>query len=184
MATSYISPEVTLVCLWLLQLPSFSLWFYHPSLHCETTQFSLICFGILYKWSEKWIFFCVWLLLLSSVKFTHVIVHIHFDWMSMPQTHPCFCGCAFGLFPVWSASHCCGHSCTYSSVHMYTSFVWYTAGSEHSGSHYMDIFIFLLPIIFQSASTNVICKFPVLHILANASYHLTLVFVSVVAVQT
>lgn len=58
------------------------------------------------------------------------------------------------------------------------------AGSKHSESQCMGIFIFILPIICQSASTNVICKFLVLHILANTWYYLTLVFASLVTVQT
>ena len=58
------------------------------------------------------------------------------------------------------------------------------AGSKHSESQCMGIFIFILPIICQSASTNVICKSPVLHIPANTWYHLTLAFDSVVTVQT
>ena len=58
------------------------------------------------------------------------------------------------------------------------------AGSKHSESQCMGIFIFILPIICQSASTNVICKSPVLHIPANTWYHLTLAFASVVTVQT
>lgn len=66
--------------------------------------------------------------------------------------------------------------CTYTQVS--------SCRSKHSESQCMGIFIFIVPIICQSASTNVICKFLVLHILANTWYYLTLVFASLMTVQT
>lgn len=181
MATSCLSPEVTLVYLLWLQFPSFSLWFYHLCIYCETTQFSLVCFGILYKWSHAVH------ILLCLTSFTQLCkiqpyhAHIHFDYMNMLQTIHATVVVLLVCFR-FGVSHCRQHSRTYSSAQIYTSCNWHTTGSGNSRSQCMNIFIFILSISFQSAYTNIICKSPVLHIIATW-YYLTLLFANLVAVQ-